>query len=93
MRSPLPNFQLCVVIAVSIILFGSVGSAQEKSKSPSGETPNSKSQFPAAKKVIPPVESANVADDLTRLERPNPTKIVPTKSANAMNGFTSSAVL
>ena len=63
MRSPLLKFLLCAVIGASAILFGGVGSAQEKSKSPSGETPNSKSQFPAAKKVVPPVESANVADD------------------------------
>jgi hypothetical protein len=63
MRSPLPGFHLCVAIAISIIFLGGAANAQEAPEPASGEAANSKSQFPAAKKEIPAVESPNVADD------------------------------
>jgi hypothetical protein len=50
MRSLHPKYRLCVVIAVSMVLFGAVSRAQEKPKSASGEPPAGQAQFPAAKK-------------------------------------------
>ena len=66
MRSPLPKFPLCLVMGASILLLGRFSNAQDSPKSASGETQNSKSQVPVAKKLpTTPAPAAN-DDDLDK---------------------------
>jgi photosystem II stability/assembly factor-like uncharacterized protein len=66
MRSLLPKFHLCVVISVSIIVFGSIANAQDTPKSASGETATSKPQVSVGKKLATTAASAANEDDLDK---------------------------
>jgi hypothetical protein len=66
MRSQIPSFRLCVLIVFSILFLAAVSHAQDKPKSPSGETVASKPQVPAAKQQATPAASVENGEDLDK---------------------------